>query len=802
MRRINSIIVIILGILLLTCTVTNAQTLQVALSPDKSKVDRNAIEGMATILFESSVEDLNIVCTEENPDEPIVKVTDNLWYIRINVKKDIDSDGICYRNFLLRSPASAEYYLSTEPISPKQVLYYTISLPNELEPILLEEKSRRLAEKAISIADRDSYLARKIALAALDFCYTIEAEAALREAANYNNAVLYGHTNVVSSVSYSPDGKHIVSASKDKTIRIWDVFSGKELLAITGHTDDVNFATYSPDGNYIASASYDKTIRIWDAKTGNEVNVLKGHTSLVYSVSFSPDGNYIASASYDETIRIWDTKTGKVMQVLVGHTGAVNMAVFSPDGKYIASASDDGTVKIWDVKTGKEIKKLIHPSDVEALSFSHDGRQIVSASFCDSIRIWDIDTENELLVLKPDYNGPIRSIEYSSNDEYVIWSAAYGMITLYDISTESIMGELYERINGQGLLYANISPDEKSIALACGDNTIRIWEIETYETHEYTLDMAEFCINSCKYSPDGKHIATASNDGTVKIWDAETGNEIMALKENTRIARSVSYSADGKFIVSAYSDGEIIMWNSDTGDIINRLKQEEVFTLQSATLDPNSNRIVLSTNVNKIRIWDVITLEELLVFEGAGHVRFAAFSPDGRKIVYSTSDGIVRVFDLETEEETMVLVGHTSSVNSAFYSPDGRKIVSSSDDGTVRVWDTETGKATQVLDEHTSGVNTAIFSPNGKYIASASDDGTVKIWDVESGKKLYTFYAHLSLATDCSFSPNSSHIVSSYFDGEIKIWHIPCLQELIDKTRERFKDNPLTSEERKQYYFE
>lgn len=106
-----------------------AQTLQVLLSPDKSKVDRNAKEGKATIIFDSDIEDLSILCTDENPDEPIIKVTNNLWYIHIDVKKDIESDEICYRNFLLKSSSSAEYYLTTEPISPKQVLYYTVFLP-------------------------------------------------------------------------------------------------------------------------------------------------------------------------------------------------------------------------------------------------------------------------------------------------------------------------------------------------------------------------------------------------------------------------------------------------------------------------------------------------------------------------------------------------------------------------------------------------------------------------------------------------------------------------------------------------
>ena len=108
----------------------NAQTLRVELSPDKSKVDRSTQNGTATVFFESNVEDLNIVCTEEKPEEPVQKIGDKLWFTHIDVIKDMTEYGVCYRNFLLKSKESAEYYLSTPEIGYNQVLYYTVVLPN------------------------------------------------------------------------------------------------------------------------------------------------------------------------------------------------------------------------------------------------------------------------------------------------------------------------------------------------------------------------------------------------------------------------------------------------------------------------------------------------------------------------------------------------------------------------------------------------------------------------------------------------------------------------------------------------
>lgn len=113
-----------------------AQTLKVTLSPDKTKVDRSTNNGTATIFFDSNVDDLSIICTDENPDEPIKKVKDKLWYTYIDVKKDIEEYNSCYRNFLLKSKYSAEFFLTTPEIGYNQVLYYTVVLP-KLFPVTL-----------------------------------------------------------------------------------------------------------------------------------------------------------------------------------------------------------------------------------------------------------------------------------------------------------------------------------------------------------------------------------------------------------------------------------------------------------------------------------------------------------------------------------------------------------------------------------------------------------------------------------------------------------------------------------------
>jgi hypothetical protein len=178
-------------------------------------------------------------------------------------------------------------------------------------------------------------------------------------AADTQIAVLSGHEEFVESAAYSPDGRRIVTASNDKTARIWDAATGAQLAVLSGHDGFVRSAAYSPDGRRIVTASDDKTARIWDAATGAQLAVLSGHGGTVASAAYSPDGRRIVTASYDKTARIWDAATGAQIAVLSGHEGLVESAAYSPDGRRIVTASEDKTARIWDARTYADLQSQI-----------------------------------------------------------------------------------------------------------------------------------------------------------------------------------------------------------------------------------------------------------------------------------------------------------------------------------------------------------------------------------------------------------------------------------------------------------
>ena len=313
---------------------------------------------------------------------------------------------------------------------------------------------------------------------------------ALQEALNNRNEYnrLEGHEKLVWSVSLSSDGKTLASGSSDKTIKLWNVDTGKEIRTLKDHEDAVSSVSLSSDGKTLASGSSDKTIKLWNVDTGKEIHTLQDHDDEVYSVSLSPDGKTLASGSSDKTIKLWDVETSKEIRTLQDHDDLVYSVSFSSDGKTLASASYDKTIKLWDVKTGKEIRTLQdHDEAVSSVSLGSDGKTLASASRDKTIKLWDVETSKEIRTLQ-DHDNLVYSVSFS--------------------------------------------PDGKTLASGSYDKTIKLWDVKTGKEIR-TLQGHDDLVISVSFSPDGKTLASASRDKTIKLWSKSTGWELDALMERS-----------------------------------------------------------------------------------------------------------------------------------------------------------------------------------------------------------------------------------------------------------------------------
>jgi WD40 repeat protein len=279
-----------------------------------------------------------------------------------------------------------------------------------------------------------------------------------------------GHTDEVASVQWSPDGKHIASGSRDRTVQAWNTDNGNRLYTYTGHKNWIFGVVWSPTGQRIASASADNTVQVYNAATGGQALTYKGHTASVMTLAWSQ--NNIASGSLDQTVQVWDATGGVLLFTYKGHSAEVDAVAYSSDGKQIASGGVDQTVQVWNAADGTQVFIYKgHTAAIDAVAYSPDGKQIASGGVDQTVQVWNAADGN-------------RTISYQGHTDRVR-SIAW-------------------------------SPDGTLIASASADHSVQVWDTKTgARLFVYRHDN---WVHSVAWSHDGIFLASASADKTVQVW--------------------------------------------------------------------------------------------------------------------------------------------------------------------------------------------------------------------------------------------------------------------------------------------
>lgn len=286
---------------------------------------------------------------------------------------------------------------------------------------------------------------------------------------------LQGHASYINVLVLSPDGETLISGSADKTIKLWDLKTGRERQTLTGHTSFVNALAISPDGSTLVSGSADRTIRVWDLTTGNQRQVLTGHTSFINALVITADGETLISGSADKTIKFWNLATGKLLRTLTGHHSFVNTLAISSDDRILASGSADKTIKLWDLATGKLLQTLTgHHDYVNAIVITPDGKTLISGSADKTIKLWDLATGQELQTLTG-HTGYVMALAVHPNGKTLASSSSDGTVKLWNLTT----GNVIRTFTGYShhIDYFVVSADWQTIATGSSDRVIKIWPI-------------------------------------------------------------------------------------------------------------------------------------------------------------------------------------------------------------------------------------------------------------------------------------------------------------------------------------
>ena len=563
------------------------------------------------------------------------------------------------------------------------------------------------------------------------------------------NIRLHGHTAALHSLAISGDGRYLLSASADFTVKVWKRNSGQLQFTLSGHSNEVKAACFSPNGERIFTGSNDLTLKIWDGQSGRLLDTIS-QTAAVNAIAISPDGSRIVMGLADQTVVILDGESFENIHTIEpqsgsfadGHSGSVLALAISPDGSEFLSGSSDQTAKIWEMETGRmkrTLESVDHPVAVNAVAFAPDGMQVAVGFSDQAVLLWAGDSDDpagDPLI----HSGVVQALTYK--------------------------------------------PDGSQLAVASFDGTIKLWDLASAPTELKSFQAHAEAVTALAFSPDGMEFFSASSDHSIRIWNAAEADLIRKLENHhTATVNDVIYSPDGQRIVSVSDDHQTRIWSVETLELITLL-EEHTDTVNGVAYAPDGQRIVTASADGTAIIWDALTFQVLhKLDEHTSALNFVCFSPDGVQILTGSDDSNAKIWDTDSGGLEFDLNDHGIRLLAGVFSPDGQLLATSSEDGIIIIWEAGTGVKRQQLEDHEHPVRSLVFSPDGKFLLSGDEKGGIRMWNTSDGSLKTSFPAFGEIAVKAlSFSPDGHRVLVALEDSSILYWNIKKQQpDLIEK---------------------
>jgi WD40 repeat protein len=616
----------------------------------------------------------------------------------------------------------------------------------EMTPALVWNRLRR---SGWSMSDLDQQLRVPASASFLRVRHAVtrESPALLRD--------LVGHAGSVTACTVTADGRRVVSASEDRTLKVWDLESGRVLSTLEGHAGTVTACAVTVDGRRVVSASEDRTLRIWDLESGRALATLAGHAGTVTACAVTADGRHLISASEDGTLKVWDLESRRTLSTLAGHTHGVTACAVTADGRRVVSASGDRTLKLWDLESGSVLVTLAgHTHGVTACAVTADGRRAISASEDRTLKVWNLANWT-LMGWDPASWAPRNRRELATLDGHT------------------------RGING-----CAVTADGRRVVSASEDHTLKVWDLASWTLKVWdleswrelaTLDAHTRGVKACAVTSDGRRVVSASEDRTLKIWDLASGHALATRQGHISRVMACAVTPDGRRVVSASEDLSLKVWDFESGRALATL-EGHISRVTACAVTPDGHHVISASRDRTLKIWDLEigdTIDALATLEGhTAGVMACAVAPDGRRVASASADGTLKIWDFASGRALTTLEGHSDEVMACAVTADGRRVVSASADMTLKIWDLESGRALATLRGHTGTVMACAVTADSLCVVSASADGTLKLWDLGSGRPLATLQDHTGTVMACAVTADGRCVISASEDGTLKVWNL------------------------------
>jgi len=549
----------------------------------------------------------------------------------------------------------------------------------------------------------------------------------------------------VTSLVIKPDSNEIIFGSRNNTIKVEDLATGKEIRTLSSHQSAITSLAITPNGNKIISSSEDNTIKVWDLATGQELLSISTHQNIISSLVVTPDGTKIVSSGKDPTTKVWDLCTGQELLTVIDH----HTLAITPDSTKIIS-SQNGIVKVLDLATGKKLRTLklrtltlsSHYFSISSSAITPDNTKIIFGYSDGMIKIWDLCTEQELLTLIG-HHGKVSSLIISPDGTKIVSGSDDGTIKIWNLAIETRTLTPIDYSTGDKIYSLAITPDDNTVILAFW-NYIKVCNLATRKEILLYNSVTD-TPNILAITPDGSKFILALG-WWIKVCNITNGKAIRTLP---------NWAYFIKYLIANFRE-----------NLVNLM----FYSINTVTASDGAK--VATSRDKTINVWDLGTGEELLTLSGHQNpIISLVISLDGTKIISGCQEGIIKVWDLSTGKELVTLNSRQQGIiGSLAITSDCKKIIFIDTSGgfipfiTIKVWDLDTGKELLTFNSHHSTISSLIITPNNQYVISSGLDSngldhTIKIWHLDTGECLTSFINDCPI-TCCAIYPDGKKVIA------------------------------------------
>ncbi|MEO1253262.1 MAG: caspase family protein [Bacteroidota bacterium] len=612
------------------------------------------------------------------------------------------------------------------------------------------------------------------------------------EAQSFQAVIQKGHGEAVKSAGFTKDGKYLITASRDKSAKLWDAFTGMEIRSFLGHDHTVN--DFSVGDGMLATSSADGTVGIWKLETGELIWESSSYKQFVTTVDFSPDGKLLAVGGYADSLDIYRVKDFEIIKKFpVNSDRGVGYGVnasFSPDGKYLAVGEDQRTVKLYNTSDWS-LKYELKPANGYCggcgtySAFSPDGRYLLKLSNGTSFVKYDLQSGSEIYSFKEDFDDIVSTI-YHPNGNFYLAATADSIFVFSNKSNKLISQLTYEaEVN-----HVSFHPIKKQLLIVI-DKVVILTDFDGNEIQRFDgilnrtttgLDYdlgnywQHYIAKWVKYRSarflDNQMLFVGKTGDKARKWNVK--NASIAMEYNGHEKGILCFEKiDEQTIATGAGDGKIIIWDEASGKqkkVIDA-HREPIFDLALS----NDGQLLASGSWDGvISFWNTNTWERYSYIYNEGASAYSLeFTENDAYLITGLLDKSLKLLEIETKRFVKELVGHTDNVTSI--QVNGSEILTTSWDGKIILWDLYSG-----LIKKRFNPNKPVFEAHmlGDQLISAGADRQITFWDLKNEKVISKLRGHQAEINGLQIDGNL--IMSTDVDGITKFWDLGKKKELFE----------------------